>query len=94
MIKVTFTLDDSTVAYLGRTAERLGKPKSQVVREAIRLYGEQAGRLSEAERTRLLDLFDEVTGRIPDRPRTEVERECEDIRAARRTGGRGGLSSR
>lgn len=90
MIKVTFTLDDDTVAYLGRTAERLGIPKSQVVREAIRLYGEEAGRLTEEERTRLLDVFDRVTDDIPSRPRSEVERELAEIREARRGGGRGG----
>ncbi len=50
MPKVTYTLDDETVSYLNRTAERLGLPKSRVVREAIRIYGEQAGRLSTEER--------------------------------------------
>lgn len=88
MKKVTFTLDAPTVAYLERTAERLGMPKSQVVREAIRVYGEQAGRLSRAERDRMLDVFDEVTAEIPDRPRREVERELEEIHASRRSGGR------
>lgn len=88
MKKVTFTLDEPTVAFLDRTAERLGLPKSQVVREAIRVYGEQAGRLSATERERMLGVFDEVTPDIPDRPRSEVEAELEEIRAARRTGGR------
>ena len=89
MIKVTFTLDEETVAYLDRTAGRLRMPKSRVVREAIRIYGEQAGRLTEKERERLLEAFDEVTPRIPDRPRGEVERELDDVRSARRAGGRG-----
>ena len=88
MIKVTFTLDQDTAAYLDRTAERLRMPKSRVVREAIRLYGEQAGRLSDAERARLLEVFTEVTARIPNRPRVEVEHELEDVRAARGEGGR------
>lgn len=90
MIKVTFTLDDETVAYLGRTADRLGMPKSQVVREAIRVYGEQAGLLSEEERDRALAVFDQVTLAIPDRPRNEVAQELSDLRAARRAGGRKG----
>lgn len=90
MKKVTFTLDEPTVAYLDRTAERLSIPKSQVVREAIRVYGEQALRLSSAERDRLLDVFDDVTARIPDRPRSAVEAELEEIRDARREGGRSG----
>jgi predicted transcriptional regulator len=88
MIKVTFTLDDDTVAYLGRTAERLGLPKSQVVREAIRVYGEQAGLLSEAERDRMLETFDGAVATIPDRPRAEVDAELAEIRSARRRGGR------
>jgi predicted DNA-binding protein len=88
MIKVTFTLDDETVAYLGRTAERLGVPKSQVVREAIRVYGEQAGMLSEQERDRVLQLFDRVTSQIPERPRSQVEQELQEVREARREGGR------
>lgn len=88
MHKATFTLDDDTIAYLARTAERLGVPKSQVVREAIRVYGEQAGLLSAEERDRMLSAFDEVTADIPDRPRKEVARELEGLRAARRAGGR------
>ena len=88
MIKVTFTLDDDTVAYLGRTAERLGIPKSQVVREAIRVYGEQAGHLTESERDRMLQVFDRVTGSIPRRPRKEVEEELDEVKRARRGGGR------
>ena len=89
MIKVTFTLDEETVSYLDRTAERLRMPKSQVVREAIQIYGEQAGRLSGEERARLLEVFDQVTDRIPDRPRGEVEQELDDVRRAREGGGRG-----
>jgi len=90
MKKVTFTLDEPTVTYLDRTAERLGMAKSQVVREAIRVYGEQAGRLSSEERDRMLEVFDDVTADIPERPRTEVETELEEMREARRGGGRGG----
>lgn len=88
MIKVTFTLDDETVAYLERAASRLSMPKSQVVREAIRLYGDQMGRTTEEERDRMLAAFDEVTPHILDRPRSEVEAELEEIRRARRVGGR------
>ncbi len=86
--KVTYTLDDETVSYLNRTAERLGLPKSRVVREAIRIYGEQAGRLSTEERTRLLEVFDEVTEAIPDRGRADVQRELSEIRRARTVGAR------
>ncbi|MCG6954524.1 MAG: ribbon-helix-helix protein, CopG family [Gemmatimonadetes bacterium] len=88
MIKVTFTLDDDTVAYLDRTAARLGMPKSRVVREAIRVYGEHMETLTPEERDRLLQVFDDVTARIPDRPRSEVEGELAEVRNARRGGGR------
>lgn len=88
MIKVTFTLDEGSVAYLDRVSDRLGMPKSQVVREAIRVYGEQMERLSAEERDRLLDVFDDVTARIPDRPRPDVEAELKEAHAARRRGGR------
>lgn len=86
--KATFTFDDATVRLLARTAKRLGKPKSQVVREAIHDYGERVGRLAERERLRLLRAFDELVPAIPERPVAEVERELEEIRAARRGGGR------
>jgi predicted DNA-binding protein len=86
--KVTYTIDAATVARLEETAERLGKPKSQVVREAINDYAARVGRLSEAERLRLLRTFDDVLERIPERPAAEVDAELAGIRAARRAGGR------
>ena len=88
MKKMTFTLDDDAVRDLEHASERLGIPKSQVVREAVRVYGEQLGRLSEEERRTKLKLFDEVAAAVPERPRPEVERELEAIRRARRGGGR------
>ncbi|MFQ5740135.1 MAG: ribbon-helix-helix protein, CopG family [Acidobacteriota bacterium] len=87
-VKVTFTLDEASVARLKRTAERLAKPKSQVVREAIHDYSERIGRLSESERLGLLRTFDQVVPRIPPRPLSEVEEEIAEIRRARRGGGR------
>ena len=86
--KVTFTLDDATLASLARAARRLDQPKSQVVRDAIREYGERIGKLSEAERLRLLRVFDEVVPRIPERTAAEVDEELRALRASRRGGGR------
>ena len=63
--KVTFTFDDATITRLDQAAARLAKPKSQVVREAIHDYSERVGRLSEAERLRMLRIFDEMLPRIP-----------------------------
>ena len=53
MVKVTFTLDDQTVERLRRTASRLAKPQSYVVREAVREY--------EARSTQLSDELDDVS---------------------------------
>jgi len=88
MVKVTFTLDDATVESLRRTAARLVRPQSQVVREAIREYASRVGQLSEDERRRLLHAFDTLVPSIPARPQHEVEAELRAIRAARRQGGR------
>ncbi len=89
MRKMTFTLDEATAREIDRAAERLDIPKSQVVREAVQLYGEQLGRLSEDERQTRLAAFDELVPALPRRPREEVERELAEVRKARRRGGRG-----
>jgi hypothetical protein len=88
MVKMTFTLDDETAAKLRHAAERLSKPQSLVVREAIADYAAQIGRLSERERTALLKTFDEVVPRIPKRPARSADTEIRAIREARRRGGR------
>lgn len=61
---MTFTLDDDTMTRLRRTAARLAKPQSQVVREAIREYDARSGKLREDERQRLLDAFDRLVPAI------------------------------
>jgi len=90
MVKVTFTLDDTTVARLNETARRLSKPKSEVVREAIEAYHAKSDRLSEAERERMLAYLKEyalmpLPGTAADR-----ERELREIRESRRRGWRPG----
>ena len=82
------TLDDDTVATLRRSVERLGKPQSAIVREAIADHGARIGKLSEAERRARLKTFDELVPRIPLRPGRTVDAELGAIRRARRTGGR------
>lgn len=86
--KVTFTLDDQTIGRLQSASERLKKPKSEVVREAIADYHERAGKLSEAERLRLLKVLERIRSSPPTRPQAEVDREIAGIRAARRASGR------
>lgn len=87
-IKVTFTLDEGTVTKLNRTAERLSKPKSEVVREAVAEYYDKAGRLSEAERTRMLGALRKFMAEPPTRPQKQAVAELRDLRRARRFRGR------
>ena len=89
-VKVTFTLDRDTVGRLRQASERLAKPQSAVVREAIQDFSDRVGRLSERERLRLLRVFDEVVPLVPPRPVSQVKREIEEVRRARHAGGRGG----
>jgi hypothetical protein len=88
MVKMTFTLDDETAAKLRQAAERLSKPQSLVVREAIADYAAQIGRLSGRERRALLKSFDELVSRIPERPAGTADAELEALRETRRGGGR------
>jgi predicted DNA-binding protein len=86
--KVTFTLDEATIHRIEEAAERLGKPKSQIIREAVSAYYERIGRLSERERLEMLRVFDTLIPRIPSRGPGAAQREIRAIRQARRLGGR------
>jgi hypothetical protein len=88
MVKMTFTLDEITVAKLRRSAERLARPQSAVVRDAIRDYADRVGQLSDRERRHMLRIFDTVVARIPPRPRSAVDAEIRAVRRARRRSGR------
>jgi len=88
MVKVTFTLDEKTVAKLDDASRQLEKPKSEVVREAVNEYHARMGRLSEGERQRILRVLDELAPLVPNRTRADVDRELLAIRLSRRTGGR------
>ncbi len=88
MKKMTFTLDAASAREIERASQRLSIPKSQVVREAVHLYGEHLGRLDDAERNAKVALFDEVVEHIPDRPRAEVDAELAEVSRTRRLGGR------
>ena len=88
MKKMTFTVDESTARCLDRASQRLGMPKSHVVREAVRMYGEQLGRLTDDERNEKLRLFDERLAELPPRPRADIDAELGSVRSGRRGGGR------
>ena len=72
MVKVTFTLDDATVAELRRTAARLKKPQSLVVREAVAEYSARTDRLTERERVRMLAILERARRAKPTRTQAEV----------------------
>ncbi len=88
MVKMTFTFDKDTVQQLELAAARMKKAKSQIVREAIRDYADRTDKLSHAERQRMLNIFDRYIKTAPRRSRKEIETEIEEVRAARRHGGR------
>jgi len=88
MVKVTFSFDDETVRTLRATAERLRKSQSLVVREAIAEYGARSGRLTEAERRRMLGVVDAIMKRPSAGSAADVAKELREVRRARRHGGR------
>jgi hypothetical protein len=88
MVKVTFTLDETTVAELSQAAARRSIPKSQAVREAIHDYHVKSDPWSPAERLRKLKALKEYLKEPPTRSQREVDREIQEIRRARRSGGR------
>ena len=88
MVKMTFTLDETTVEALKRIANRLQKPQSYVLREAISYYEPHAGQLSKAERKRRVELFDQVVAAIPKKSASAIDRELEDLKLSRRKGWR------
>ena len=88
MVKVTFTLDEATVAEIRRTAERLGTAQSHVVREAVAEYAARADRVSERERLRTLTILGSLRKAPASRSASAVDAELCAVRAARRKGGR------
>ena len=88
MVKVTFSLDEETVTQIRRTAARLGRAQSQVVRDAVADYASRTDRLPEKERLRLLSVLDRLQGLAPTRSGKSVDAELAMIRDARRAGGR------
>lgn len=88
MARVTFSLDDATVAQIRQTAARLRKAQSHVVRDAVADYAARSDRLSERERLHLIGVLDRLRDAKPTRRAADVDRELRSMRAARRAGGR------
>ena len=87
MVKLTFSVDEATAQTLKKTAERLRKPQSMVVREAVAEYAARAGRLTESERRHLLKAVDKMMAQPTTRAQSEVARELRAVRRPRRQGG-------
>ncbi|MCX6543162.1 MAG: ribbon-helix-helix protein, CopG family [Acidobacteria bacterium] len=88
MSRVTFSLDDATVAQIRLTAARLRKAQSHVVRDAVADYATRTDRLSERERLHLMGVLERLRDAGPTRPVSRVDAELRAIRSARRAGGR------
>lgn len=88
MVKVTFTLDEETVAEIRRTAARLRTAQSRVVREAVAEFAARADRVSERERLRVLGVLEALRPAAPTRSAAAVDAELRAVRTARRQGGR------
>jgi hypothetical protein len=86
--RATFSLDDATIAETRRTAARLRKPQSHVVRDAVAEYAARADCLSDGERQHLMGVLERLRHARPARPAADVDAELKSIRSARRTGGR------
>lgn len=86
MVRATYSLDEATIRCLRRTAERLGKPQSQIVREAIADYAARADRLSEVERLRMLEVLRRMRNEQVTRSADAVDAELREIRESRRVG--------
>jgi Ser-tRNA(Ala) deacylase AlaX len=87
MAKLTFSLDEATVAKLRKTAARLRKPQSLVVREAIARYAAQEDLTTPEERDRLLQIIDEIKKQPTYGTHADALREIAEIRKARRASG-------
>jgi hypothetical protein len=88
MVKLTFTLDDDTVRAIRAIAARKHKPQSLVVREAVAAYARQEEKLGDEERTRRLQVLDELMARPPTRAQVAVDEELRELRRGRRVGWR------
>jgi hypothetical protein len=90
MVKMTFTFDAETVETLRKTASRMRKPQSAVVREAIRDYADRADRLSDDEKRHMLSVLDQAMASPTERTAREMDTEIRSVRNSRKSGGRRG----
>jgi hypothetical protein len=83
----TLTLKEETIEQIELLARLLGKSPGEVLADAMERFHPTPRPLSEEERQRRLKALDEMRKRPPTRPQEEVQREIEEIRAARHGSG-------
>jgi len=83
---MTFSLDDETVRTLRLLADRKQKPQSVIVREAIAEYAAKDEKLSDAERSRKLQLIRQLRSQPQTRDVSAVDEELAELRRSRRLG--------
>jgi len=86
MAKMTFSLDDETVRTLRLLADRKQKPQSVIVREAIAEYAAKDEKLSDAERSRKLQLIRQLRSQPQTRDASAVDKELAELRRSRKVG--------
>lgn len=87
-IKVTYTLDDETVAKIRLAATRTNKPQSAIVREAVAHYAADRDRPGPEDIRRKLRILDAIMAMPPTRTTRAVDRELLELRKSRRAGWR------
>ena len=86
MAKMTFSLDDETVRTLRLLADRKQKAQSVIVREAIVEYAAKDEKLSDAERSRKLQMIRQLRSQPQTRDASAVDKELAELRRSRKVG--------
>jgi pyruvate formate-lyase activating enzyme-like uncharacterized protein len=84
--EITLTLDDETIQQIERLARLLHRSAGEIVEDAMQHLQPTPRPLSDEERQRRLKALDEMRKRPSTKSQEEVQREIEEIRAARHGG--------
>ena len=82
-MRATFSIDESSLLALERSAAALNKSKSEIVREAVIEYDARRDRLSEKERQAKLSVISKLSSLPPDRTEDDVQTELAEIQVQR-----------
>ena len=86
--EITLTLDDETIQQIERLARLLHKSTGEIVEDAMQRLQPTPRPMSEEERQQRLKALDEMKRRPLPKSAEDVQREIDEVRAARRSGGR------